>query len=169
MTYQSGEQMKRAGALKGFNMLLAHIQHNFAAAFYPRLSEWVAAGVTLAGGWILIKNPSLMANSQKGYDLMLGFASQNTWATLFMLMGFVRLCILLVNGAIVKSPWLRAGAAFLSCAIWMQLVSTFAPVQGLGVCMALGYLTMDYLNIIRSMMDARVIDERGRKNKSGNV
>jgi hypothetical protein len=163
----NGDQMKRAGALKGITMLLAHISKNFAAAFYPRLSEWVAAGVTLCGGWVLLKNPTLMDNAPKGYDLMLNFASQQTWASLFVAMGFIRLCILLVNGAIQKSPWLRAGAAFLSCAIWMQLVSSFAPVQGLGVCMALGYLSMDYLNIIRSMMDARVVDERGRRLKQG--
>ena len=145
-------------------MLFAHIKHNFDAAFYPRLSEWAAAAVTLVMGIVLTQNPDLMVTSLRGYQPMLVWMSQASWATVFMLLGFIRLMILLVNGAVKRSPWLRAGTAFVTCGIWSTLFASFFAVYGLGMVMAGGYMVMDYMNIVRAMRDARAVDDaiRGR-------
>jgi hypothetical protein len=74
----------------------------------------------------------------------------------------------MINGAIRKSPWLRAIAASLSCFMWLAMFASFWSVQGIGMVLGGGYLGMDFVNIIRAMRDARQVDDayRGRHGRA---
>lgn len=148
-------------------MVFAHIRENFAAAFFPRLSEWLAAFVVLALGWMLTANPDLMMPGKTDYQLMLMIASQPFWSTVLILFGVCRLTILLINGAWRRSPHLRALAAFLSCFFWTQIALSFAPTFGFAFILACGWLGMDMINIMRAMRDARTIDDTYARSNAG--
>lgn len=67
-------------------MIFAHIRSSFADAFFPRLAEWVAAGVLFALGWMLMVNDGLMTpGSGRGYHLLLEVASQPVWSVVRLL------------------------------------------------------------------------------------
>lgn len=145
-------------------MIIAHIRDNFAAAFFPRLSEWSAAFVLTGIGVMLSINDTLMeaaiaAGNGRGYQLLLVIAPQSVWATAITIFGSVRLLILLVNGAWRRSPLGRAVAAFLSCFFWTQIVLSFAPTFGFAFVMACGWLGADMVNVMRAARDARTVND----------
>jgi hypothetical protein len=151
-------------------MLLTHISQSFETAFYPRLSEWFAAGVLLMIGWVLLNNTDLMQTTLpfEVKTSLLRIMSQSSWSVAFLFLGFARVVVLMINGAIRKSPWLRAIAASLSCFMWLAMFASFWSVQGIGMVLAGGYLGMDFVNIIRAMRDARQVDDayRGRHGRA---
>lgn len=155
-------------------MILAHLKTSFAEAFFPRWAEWAASGVLLSLGWMLWINEALMATAiaggyGKGYELLLEVATQPAWAAALICFGAIRLSILFINGAWRRSPWGRAGAAFLSCFFWTQIVLSFAPTFGFAFIMACGWLVTDMINVMRAMRDARIVDDayaRGKESGS---
>ena len=139
---------------------LSHIRHNFADAFFPRLSEWTAAVILLALGVMLHLNPDRMTTGNvQAYALMLSIAPQPVWAFAMMTFGSFRCSILLVNGAWRRSPWARALTALLSVFFWNQITLSFAPTFGFAFILACGVLGMDLVNIFRAMLDARRVDD----------
>lgn len=142
-------------------VVLAHIRDNFASAFYPRLGEWVCAGMIFAIGRVLSLNEKLMANAKSSaYDFMLVWAPQPTWAYVMMILGFLCLLILLVNGTLRRSPHYRAFAALLRCFFWWQIVRSFYDVFGIAFVFASGILMLDFFNMVRAARDARVVDHK---------
>lgn len=140
--------------------MIAHIRENFAAAFFPRLSEWIAASMLLAIGVMLLLNPDqLQTPGVRAYGLMLSIMDQESWSNSYIAFSMVRLVVLLVNGALRRSPHLRALSAFLSCLPWTLLVLSFSQTFGFAFIMACGWLAMDMVNILRAMRDARTVDE----------
>ena len=140
-------------------ILLSHVRDNFAEAFYPRLSEWWAAGLLLAMGWVLSANPDLMFGAKtQVYETMLMIAPQEGWAAIMKVFAAGRLITLLINGAWRRSPHLRALGAFLSSFFWMQITLSSASTFGLVFVFAAGVLTLDFLNMIRATRDARTVD-----------
>jgi hypothetical protein len=143
-----------------FSMIVAHIHTRFADAFFPRLSEWFAAFVLFGLGLMLLANDDLMVTgATRGYHLMLEIAPQQTWATVLVTFGTVRLMVLLINGAWRRSPHARAGFAFLSCFFWTQIMLSFAPTFGFSFVMSCGWLVADMINVMRAMRDARTSDD----------
>lgn len=140
-------------------MVLANIRTRFADAFFPRLLEWQAAVMMFVGGVLMLTNPRLMELSPIGYERMLDVMAQLHWGYLAFLIGTVRLVVLIINGAWRHSPHARAVAAFLSCAIWFPLALSFSAIAGWGMVFATGMLFGDLLNIVRTMRDARVVDD----------
>lgn len=135
-------------------------RQHLADAFFPRMSEWGAAGMLFALGWMLSANPDLMGGAKSNaYDLMLAMAHQDTWSKIMMGFGGIRLTILMINGYWRRSPHLRALTAFLSCFFWTQIVLSFAPTFGFVFIFACGYLAQDFATIIRAMRDARTVDD----------
>lgn len=135
-------------------------RRHLADAFFPRRSEWGAAGALFALGWMLSANPELMASGKSNaYDLLLSIASQHTWSKIMIVFGGLRLLILLINGWWRRSPHLRALSAFLSCFFWTQIVLSFASTFGFAFILACGWLAMDFVTIIGAMRDARTVDD----------
>lgn len=145
-------------------MIIAHIRSSFVEAFFPRWAEWSASLVLLGLGWMLSANEDLMAKavaagSGRGYTLMLAIAGQGTWAFALTLFGFVRILILLINGAWKRSPVARAAMAFASCFFWTQIALSFQPVFGFAWIMACGWLLTDIVNVMRAARDARTVND----------
>lgn len=145
--------------MEELSMIFLHIRTRFADAFFPRLSEWVAAAVICGCAWMLAVNKDLMASAPKPFQLMLDVATQPTWAKVCLFLGAARLIILFINGAWRRSPHARSMMATLSCFLWMQIVLSFSATLGLSVVGFAGFLVMDFLNIIRAARDARTVDD----------
>jgi hypothetical protein len=146
-------------------MVLAHIRDNFAAAFFPRLSEWACAVAVFGVGIVLHYNADLMVNAKStAYALMLSIGSQTTWAAALITFGIVRLLVLLINGAWRKSPHLRSVMAILSCFPLYTIAMSFLPVFGISVVFASVFLGMDIVNAVRAAGDAKISDYAHRGN-----
>ncbi|TDK35187.1 hypothetical protein E2F50_13065 [Rhizobium deserti] len=154
-------------------VILTHIRDNFANAFFPRWSEWWAAGVLMALGFVLTSNPDLMASSKSNaYQLMLMIFTQETWSAVMKVFAACRLVVLLINGAWRRSPHLRATGAFLSCFFWVQITLSVAHTAGFLFVLAAGVLVLDFVNFIRALRDARIVDYThaiARKTEGGQV
>ena len=89
--------------------VFAHIRSNFAADFFPRISEWVPAAVLVFLAWRLDASPGLMDAEpvKPGYVLMLMIGPQSFWVGVFYAFGLARCAVLLING-LTKGNWLEA-------------------------------------------------------------
>lgn len=155
-------------------MIISHIRDNFAAAFFPRWAEWMAAGVLFGIGGMLTINADLMssaaaAGNGKGYILLLTIAPQSVWALTITIFGIARILILLVNGAWRRSPVARSVMAFLSCFFWTQIVLSFQPTFGFAFVMAAGWLVGDVVNVMRAARDARTVNDGLARGKSSGL
>lgn len=140
-------------------MFVAHVRDSFSAAFYPRLSEWSCAALIILIGLMLVINPDLMAGSQsQAHALMLMVGRQTYWAQAMLILGGVRICVLIINGAWRRSPHLRAVLAFLSCGPLCLIALSFTPIMGISTAYAWVPLVTDMINTIRAAGDARSID-----------
>lgn len=149
-------------------MILAHIRQNFAAAFFPRLSEWACATAVFGIGIVLRFNADLMAGSKSAaYSLMLSIASQHSWAIALVSFGIARLLVLLVNGAWRRSPHLRSIMAILSCFPLYTIAMSFLPIFGIAMVFAWVMLGMDVVNAIRAAGDAKIIDSAHARGNDG--
>lgn len=142
-------------------MIFTHIRHNFEKAFYPRMMEWACAVVTGNFGLMFYLRPEAMTKSPVLVH-MLDFASQPVWAQSLFVLGWMRLGVLLVNGAWRKSPYLRALSAMLCCFLWTQLLMAAATEGSVGLAIFPVLLGMDLINVYRSMQDARTVDDAFR-------
>lgn len=149
-------------------MVFAHIRDNFAAAFFPRLSEWACAVAVFGVGVVLFVNADLMAQSRSGaYALMLAIGSQASWAKGLIAFGFLRLIVLVINGAWRRSPHLRSIMAILSCFPLYTLAMSFLPVFGVAMVFAWVFLGMDVFNAVRAAGDARTVDHAHARGQDG--
>ncbi len=148
-------------------MILAHIRSNFAAAFFPRISEWVPAAVMILLGYLLSASPDLMTAEpvKPGYALLLLIGPQSFWVGVFYAFGVGRSIILLINGAWRRSPWARAACAALSMFLFGQIMASFSTVAGYAFALAAGFTAMDFINIFRAMRDARTVDDAYRAHR----
>jgi hypothetical protein len=145
-------------------MFFTHVRDNFAAAFFPRLSEWFAAIMLMALGFMLSSNPDLMSSAKTGvYQLLLMIATQETWSMAMKLFAACRLVILLINGAWRRSPHLRSLSAFMTCFFWTQIALSAMQTFGYVFVFSAGILLLDFANSIRAARDARIIDHAYRK------
>ena len=150
-------------------LILAHIRDNFAAAFYPRLSEWACALAIFGIGIVLHVNADLMATARtSAYGLMLSIAYQSTWAATMIVFGFLRLGVLLINGAWRRSPHLRSIMAILSCFPLYTIAMSVMPVFGMLMVFAWIFVGMDVFNAVRAAGDAKTVDHAHARGQDGN-
>jgi len=146
-------------------LILAHIRTSFAAAFFPRLSEWYCATMLTALGWVLIVNETLMQPDKPGYKLMLAIAPQDAWGPVMMAFGMGRLIVLFINGAWRRSPHARGIAAFVFCFFWYQIATSFWPIMGYVFVLSAGLFVLDFVNLVRAFGDARIVDHAYQKGR----
>ena len=140
-------------------MFITHVRDSFADAFFPRLSEWFAACMLMALGFMLSSNPDLMTTAKTSvYQLLLMIATQETWSMTMKLFASGRLLILLINGAWRRSPHLRSASAFVTCFFWTQIALSSMQTFGYVFTFSAGILLLDFVNSIRAARDARVVD-----------
>jgi len=131
--------------------------------FPVRVTDWLVACIMFS--WSLV----CWRLTEEAWTLptMAGLArifDQNTWAFLAFWIAVTRLSALAINGAWRPSPHLRAGCAFLSCFLWLQISIGMlsADVTSLGAAVYPWLLVADIYNVFRASHDARLSDERAR-------
>lgn len=131
--------------------------------FPSRASEWAAAFITLNWGLLALNTEGKVIENSA--PQLLNFLSPMIWGVIFFLMGAVRLAILIINGALRRSPHLRSASAFVGCFLWFQI--TMAFLNGVEITTALAVypvlLAIDFYNAYRIAIEARITDE-GFKN-----
>jgi hypothetical protein len=142
-------------------LVIQHVRDNFAAAFFPRRSEWVAASLLLALGVTMSNNAEMVSFVKPLHGMMPMVALQWMWSWL-VVFAVARLSVLLINGAWRRSPHARGITAFVSCFFWAQLTLYFAlsPNSLFSSFFILpgAWLVTDMLNILYAFRDARTVD-----------
>lgn len=135
--------------------------------FPVRVCEWLLAGIAVSWG-IAVWNHSDYEWSQPMYEGLARIADQHVWAFAVFTVGVVRLAALVRNGGWQPSPYLRAGGAFLASFAWAQIsLGLFAsPVLTAGIAVYPWLLVADIYNVFRASHDARLSDERFRKERA---
>ncbi|OCC05093.1 hypothetical protein BA190_09260 [Labrys sp. WJW] len=116
--------------------------------FRERFWEWLLASI-LAGCAYVILKPDAVFGRSPAYDIMQSVAAEETWGIVFMLVAFIRLVALTLNGTFKVfrrfSPLVRAGTAWLSASAWGLIVIGLwqADISSIGVVTYLGLMVGD--------------------------
>ena len=140
----------------------------FSSKFRERVAEWHSALAMFSIGIILLMEGETFALAP--YSEIQNIATESTWGTICAGLGGLRLAILGVNGAMWRSPHLRAVCAGLSALVWSNFLtgylSSHTPTLMLGMVSAA--LLFDLYNSYRAAQDARQEDDkRGGSGHSG--
>lgn len=84
-----------------------------------RLEWFFAALLMFLGVWLLL--PFETFASSPTYLMMARWADETTWGLAFFAAGWVRLVIIVINGAWWRTAFFRAVAAFYSLFFWLSL------------------------------------------------
>lgn len=132
--------------------------------FPIRVSDWLLSVILFSWGLtVLFLDPAVWALPiYSGLDSL---ASQGTWASLAIALGAARLGALFVNGAVRRSPHLRAVGAFLAIFIWVQisLGSMTSEAAGAAVAIYPWLVFADMFNVYRAARDARQSDTAAKQ------
>ncbi len=124
--------------------------------FRARALEWQVAGITLLAVVMLVApyqtldSPVFQGMRAWGDDLF--------WASIFLVVGSLRIFALWRNGAWVPSPWIRFISAAISAAIW-SIVCLNIISEGWGFFITapfIGFVLSDIYSAGRATTDARL-------------
>lgn len=127
--------------------------------FPLRICDWLVAGfLTTWGLACLAAQPDVWALPVNRELANIG--PQGLWGAAAVALGLVRLAALFINGAVRRTPHVRAGFAFLTMFIWLQLtLGVFsASVPSLSVIVYPWLLLADTFNVFRAAQDAKFSD-----------
>lgn len=100
--------------------LIVHVRDNFAHVFVGRMIEWEHSVMLMLFGWVLFLQPDLFqtAASYSGFREL--YDSSSFWGIAAVGVGGMRFLVLMKNGAIKRSPHLRATFATLTAFFWFE-------------------------------------------------
>lgn len=130
-----------------------------------RRSEWMLALITLGIGIVYAFDLPLF--ELPNYAVMRRIMAQHWWAAAALLVGFVRVTALYINGAWRPSPHFRAVGSFLSCFLWASLflAAASAPFYGVTVAIWPVFMLFDSFAVLDAVRDARFADDKARLQK----
>src|SRR5690606_37859289 len=92
--------------------------------FEARASEWALTGAILTMAVVFYLNDTMFLSP--AFSGLRDIANnQYIWASVFTVVGMLRLAVLLVNGAYWRTPHLRSFTAFLCAGVWFTLFLGF--------------------------------------------
>lgn len=128
----------------------------FRETFPFRATEWALAAMVTCWGAVVIVTPDMFQSSAVFFG-MAAIMPQSVWGLLGLIIGFIGLAALAVNGMWIATPFIRAVCALARCFFWMQvalgLMVSNNPTTGLAVYPWL--FALDLCNIYRATKDAR--------------
>lgn len=139
--------------------MILKLQDHFAV----RVADWLVAGCLVSWGMALLGAPAEIWNHPIHSELA-KLGSQTFWGAFAMALGTVRLGALFVNGAVRRTPHLRALGAFLTLFIWSQLLlGLLASTLPSNAAIFYPWLLLaDMYNVYRAAQDAKFSDLRAR-------
>lgn len=132
----------------------------FTETWPARRVEWLLAiclfgvGIVYAFDDQLFRQPLYAAHSK--------IMPREVWAICAIIISFVRLCFLWVNGAWRRSPHLRAGGAFFSALFWFELTLAVlqSPIVGATVIVWPVFFCFDVHVALAAIAEAARVDVR---------
>lgn len=132
--------------------------------FPIRVTDWLLSAILFSWGLrVFFMPPDVWA--MPTYSGLAIIASQLAWASVAISLGVARLSALFVNGAVRRSPHLRAIGAFLAVFIWVQMCLGAMTSEVIGTSVAIyPWLALgDLFNVYRAARDARTADLRANQ------
>ena len=131
--------------------------------FPGRAAEWLTAAIITSMGVAFAGWPRMFVTSDYLTELR-DFAPQSFWAVSLLLIGFVRLSALFINGSWRRSPHVRVVGAILSVLVWAKILDGFVhlgrPSPALAIYPWLALI--DFYSVFRASADARLADEQAK-------
>jgi len=132
--------------------------------FPLRISEWLLSVILTTWGMIVFFMPDnawLMPSMEALRSIE---SDRHVWGGCAIVIGMARLVALFINGAMRRTPHLRAIGAFMSIFIWVQLSFgvLIAPVVTMATAVIPWLLICDLHNLYRAGKDARYSDLSAR-------
>ncbi len=140
-------------------MMVLRLQDHFP----QRITDWLISGILVTWGMACLAAPAEVWD-QPINGMLAKIATQGQIGSFAMVLGIVRLGALFVNGAVQRTPHLRALGAFLSLFLWVQITLGMS-YGGLPSISAIFYpwlLMADVYNVYRASRDAKFSDLRAR-------
>ncbi len=137
--------------------------------FPGRALEWWSALILSTIGWTLLIEQSPEIFSSPYFFVMNSMASQETWGSVLLCIGGLRVVFLFINGTMPRtSSYLRAAGSFLSCFAWFSICFGLATnqVAGLGLSVFPWLLVGELYSLHRASTDARLADNLFRETRS---
>lgn len=138
-------------------MMIVKLQQHFPL----RVTDWLVSNILLTWGLLLfyVTPETWDGGFFSGLRVVAG---QETWATVAVVLGLARIVALFINGAMRRTPHVRAMGAFLSVFIWLQLTLGMlnAETTGVGLAFYPWLFLADIYNVYRAAQDARDSDVR---------
>lgn len=136
-----------------------HATKQFIYHFPSRASEWAAALITLNWGVLAMNtNGEIIQNSA---PQLIHILPVQAWGAIFLIVGALRLAVLIINGALRRSPHFRSASAFIGCFLWFQITMAFLNDSEISTALAVYpvLLAIDFYNAYRIAIEARITDE----------
>lgn len=131
--------------------------------FYARGLEWYLGTAMLVAGLELLLLGDTFSLSP--YAFIRQIAGEDTWGSIFLLVGGMRLIALLFNGLLPHgTPHLRVLMALVSMLIWSELAIGYAVarIPSLMIAFVVPAALFEFVNVYRAARDASLEDTGGR-------
>lgn len=150
-----------------FGIALVRVVQQIREDFPIKVSEWAPSLIcVLWGFWVQMEPVTLTPDR---FTLMLMIMPEAYWGVIAFYAGIARLFILLMNGTLRRSPWLRAVAAASHGLLWLLVsLALFSSTQittGLAVYPVLGLV--EFYTVMRLAPEAKRADDRLRHGGNG--
>lgn len=136
--------------------------------FQVRFSEWFGAACLFAWGAYVVLHPGMFTADGAGvmFSGMVAIMPQQTWGLVAVLVGFMRLAALYVNGHHTRTPAIRLATSFASAFVWTQVVVGMwsAGIAQTGVVIYTGMVCADIYSAFRASGDVTLLSRRLREN-----
>lgn len=142
---------------------LVSLHHQFPI----RITDWLLSAMLFSWGMTLfVIQPQVW--DLPLYEGLSDIAAQRTWAAIATVVGLTRLAALFVNGAVRRSPHLRAFGAGISTLIWLQIsLSLLFSTQPTAAAAIYPWLMFaDMFNVYRAARDAGTSDTKAAKRQN---
>lgn len=139
--------------------------------FAARALEWLNAFVLFGFGCYLIMHPGMFQDPRISalWAGMSAVASQETWGLVTLLVGFMRLSALYINGHHKRTPMIRLATSFVSAFIWTQVVLGLwnSDVPNTGLVVYTSLILADIYSAFRAGADATFVARRHQLQEPG--
>lgn len=143
-----------------FRMMIIKLQSHFPL----RVTDWLAAGILTSWGFCCLALPP-QAWELPVHEGLARIAGQPVWGIAATGLGLVRMTALFINGAVRRTPHVRAIGAFLSAFLWLQLsfAMFMTSMPTISVAIYPWLFVADIYNVFRAAQDARIADQRAKE------
>lgn len=143
------EQLRETSMVIVHNMSIQSLRETFEA----RASEWMLTGAIISLAIVFFANEEMFTREAfQGLRDISG--NRLMWATAFAVIGFIRLTVLIINGAYWRTPHFRAATAFLCTVIWFALCAGFARNGSVLIAIVQWIFFLDAYNTRRAAKEA---------------